>query len=194
MATHLKHHDLEKSSRSKPAICRNVNCGRTLNGVGKNGEIGAGSRMGQGPGNALGLCSICFGPLYVSMHDPEGKAMKRRVERRYISQLITGCGKSWCNNEYCKTAKSKVQKNLSPLATKDAVPLVAPLMESVWNTSETMYFCVDEGSQKRRKLAELLAGEKAFDLEWCVAACEAESGNLDRARQWLQDWAPKIAG
>jgi hypothetical protein len=192
MATHLRHHELEKSSRSKPEICRNVNCGRTLHGVGKNGEIGAGSRMGQGPGNELGLCSICFGPLYVSMHDPDGKAMKRRVERRYLSQLIQGCGKSWCQDQYCKTAASKRgDKSLHGLATKDALPLVKPLMDTLGDKSAPMYFCVDEGSQKRRKLAEMLAAEGVYDLQWCVAACEAETGNLDAASQWLQNWAPK---
>jgi hypothetical protein len=191
MATHLKHHELEKSSRSKPAICRNVNCGRTLEGVGKNGEIGAATRMGQGPGNDLGLCSICFGPLYVSMHDPEGKAMKRRVERRYISQLITGCGKPWCANEFCKTARSKVDKSTPTLTTKDALPMVKPLMDTMGDQSAPIYFCVDESIQRRRKTAEMLAAEKVYDLEWCVAACEAEGGNLDGARQWLQNWAPK---
>jgi hypothetical protein len=191
MATHLKHHELEKSSRSKPAICRNVNCGRTLDGVGKNGEIGAGSRMGQGPGNELGLCSICFGPLYVSMHDPEGKAMKRRVERRYISQLITGCGKSWCTNEYCKTARSKKDMSTPALATKDALPMVKPLMDSLYDHRAPVYFCVDDGSQKRRRLAEMLAAENIYDLEWCIAALEAEGGNLDGARGWLGNWAPK---
>lgn len=190
MATHLKHHDLEKSSRSKPAICRNVNCGRTLDGVGRNGEIGAGSRMGQGPGNELGLCSICFGPLYVSMHDPEGRAMKRRVERRYVSQLITGCGKAWCQNEYCKTAKIRAKQPVIG-ATKDALPLVKPLMDTMWDSRENMYFCTDEGSQKRRRLAEMLSAEKTYELEWCVAACEAETGNLEKARTWLQNWAPK---
>ncbi|PQE27295.1 ubiquitin fusion degradation protein [Rutstroemia sp. NJR-2017a WRK4] len=186
MSTHLKHHELEKGSRSKPAICRNINCGRTLDGVGKNGEIGAGSRMGQGPGNDLGLCSICFGPLYVSMHDPLGKAMKRRVERRYLSQMITGCGKAWCHNEYCKTAKKG-----PALTTKDALPLIQPLVEKMSDRSEPIYFCTDEASQKRRNLAEMLAGEKVWDLEWCVAACEAESGNLEKARMWLENWAPR---
>ena len=191
MATHLKHHDLEKSTRSKPAICRNANCGRTLEGVGKNGEIGAATRMGQGPGNDLGLCSTCFGPLYVSMHDPEGKAMKRRIERRYLSQMIQGCGKAWCENEYCKTARAKAGKAGPALTTKDALLLVQPLMQTIADHRAPMYFCTDEGSQKRRKLAEMLAGEKQYDLEWCVAACEAETGNLDAARQWLQNWAPK---
>jgi len=191
MATHLRHHDLEKSSRSKPAICRNVNCGRTLDGVGKNGEIGAGSRMGQGPGNDLGICSICFGPLYVNMHDPEGKAMRRRVERRYLSQLIQGCGRAWCMNAYCKTAKAKISKDKTALTTQAALPLVKPLMDTLRDKSAPMYFCVDEGSQKRRKLAEMLAGENIYDFDWCVAACEAEGGRLDGARTWLENWAPK---
>ena len=43
---------------------------------------------------------------------------------------------------------------------------------------------------KRRKLAEMLAAEGAWDFEWCVAACEAEGSNLDRAREWLVNWAP----
>jgi hypothetical protein len=189
MATHLKHHELEKTTRTKPDICRNQYCGRTLHGVGKNGEIGAGSRMGQGPGNDLGLCSICFGPLYVSMHDPEGKAMRRRVERRYLSQLMTGCGKSWCKNEYCKTARSKSGKPVS-MTAQEALPKVKPLMDMLPNKSLPMHFCVDDASQKRRGLAEMLAAEKGYDLEWCVAAVEAETGNLDRARSWLQNWAP----
>lgn len=193
MATHLKHHELEKSSKSKPAICRNINCGRTLHGVGKNGEIGAGSRMGQGPGNELGLCSICFGPLYVSMHDPEGKAMKRRIERRYLSQMISGCGKPWCKNEYCKTAKSKSGKGATALTTQLALPLVRPLVDAIPDKSTLMHFCVDEGSQKRRGLAEMLAAEGVYEMEWCVAGCEAETGNLDRARTWLGNWAPKKA-
>ncbi|KAF4624774.1 hypothetical protein G7Y89_g13394 [Cudoniella acicularis] len=191
MATHLRHHDLEKASRSKPAICRNVNCGRTLHGVGKNGGIGAGSRMGQGPGNDLGICSICFGPLYVSIFDPEGKALKRRVERRYLGQLIKGCGNAWCTNEFCKTARAKAGKGNESLSAQEALPMVRPLMAIYEDRSAAMYFCVDDSSQKRRKLAEMLAAESIFDFEWCVAACEAEAGRLDDARKWLENWAPK---
>jgi hypothetical protein len=193
MATHLKHHDLERQNRPSPRFCRNANCGRTLDGVGKNGDIGAASRMGNGPGNDLGLCSICFGPLYVSMHDPEGKAMKRRVERRYISQLIQGCGKSWCTNEYCKTGKKNIGNEGPVIGTKEALPLVKPLVEALPDHRNHMYFCTDEGSQKRRKLAEMLAAEDSYEMGWCIAACEAASGRLDEARQWLQHWAPSKA-
>ncbi|KAB8302926.1 hypothetical protein EYC80_006244 [Monilinia laxa] len=195
MSTHLKHHELEKNNRFKPDICRNINCGRTLDGVGKNGEVGAGSRMGQGPGNDLGLCSICFGPLYVSMHDPLGKAMKRRVERRYLSQLITGCGKRWCTNLYCKTARAKEAKVPQvALMAKDVLPQIQPLIAQMDDKTEPMYFCVDEGNQKRRNLAEMLAMEAGgWELEWCIAACEAEGANIDKVRTWLSNWAPRKA-
>lgn len=193
MGTHLKHHELSKKSKPLPRICRNINCGRTLDGVGKNGEVGAGARMGQGPGNDLGLCSICFGPLYVSMHDPEGKAMKRRIERRYISQLVTGCGKQWCANPFCKIGRvnAGIGKAGDAISTKDAVLMAKPLMNGIADTHEPLYFCVDEGSQKRKILAGLLAEEGVYELEWCVAACEAAGGDLDQARRWLRDWAPE---
>jgi len=150
MATHLKHHELERESRSKPSICRNVNCGRTLNGVGKNGEVGAGMKMGQGPGNDLGLCSICFGPLYVNVYDPTGRAMTRRVERNYLTQMIKGCGKDWCDNRYCKTARSN-NKKPSVMTAQEALPLIKPLTEVIGNKQEPIYFCVDQGSQKKKK-------------------------------------------
>lgn len=60
-----------------------------------------------------------------------------------------------------------------------------------------LHFCVDEGSQKRKQLAELLAAEDGspalhggYNYVWCLGALEAESGNLDEARQWLKNWAP----
>jgi hypothetical protein len=191
MAAHMKHHELDKERRAKPELCRDVLCGRTLHGVGPKGQVGSGTRMGQGPGNAIGLCSICFGPLYVSMHDPEGKAMRRRVERRYLSQLITGCGKRWCANEWCKTGRKNIDLDALPSGAAAALPLVKPLVvDAVDERWKPMHLCVDEGSQQRRKLAEMLAAEGRWDLEWCVAACEAEGANLDRAREWLTSWAP----
>ncbi|EXF77401.1 ubiquitin fusion degradation protein [Colletotrichum fioriniae PJ7] len=190
MSAHMKHHELDKVSRRKPDICRNINCGRTLHGVGSAGAVGAGTAMGQGPGNDLGLCSLCFGPLYVSMHDPEGKALRRRIERRYLSQLMTGCGKKWCGNEWCKSGRMNLGLDAKGGSAQAALPLVKPLVQSIPEVKEPMYFCVDEASQRRRKLAEMLAGEGVWDFEWCIAACEASSGDLDKAREWLTNWAP----
>jgi hypothetical protein len=192
METHLKHHELDKGKRSKPRICRNVYCGRTLHGVGPRGQVGAGTAQGQGPGNDIGLCSLCYGPLYVSMHDPEGKALRRRIERRYLGQLMTGCGKHHCSNEWCKTGRANTGLEAKGSSAQAALPLVKPLLAMVPNPEEPMYFCVDEANQKRRVAAEMLAAEKVWDLEWCVAAAEAEKGDLSKMREWLQAWAPRM--
>jgi len=190
MATHLKHHELEKAHKPKPEICRNANCGRTLHGVGRNGTVGAGTQMGQGPGNDIGLCSLCFSPLYVSLHDPEGKALKRRIERKYLSQMVTGCGKKWCRNEWCKTGRKNMGVEARGSSTQAILPLIKPLMDTVQDQNAPMCFCVDESNQRRRVLAEMLASEKVWDLEWCIAACEVEGPNVDNAREWLMNWAP----
>lgn len=198
MDTHLKSHELDKLDRPTPHPCRNINCGRTMDTCAKNGDTRAGSRMGQGPGNDLGLCSVCYGPLYVSMHDPEGKAMHRRIERRYLQQLVTGCGKPWCRNEFCKIGR-KARDLPSNITMKDGMPMVKPVLESLakGDMLSPLHFCVDEGSQKRRVLAEMLAadetvgfGKGGYSFEWCLGALEAEKGDLDAARKWLQDWAP----
>ena len=190
METHLKHHELDKVARAKPAICRNANCGRTLYGVGARGQIAAGPSQGQNPGNNIGLCPTCFGPLYVSMHDPEGKALRRRIERKYLGQLMTGCGKSHCANTWCKTGRSNIGEEAKPSTSKAVLPLVKPLLAAVDTPGESVYFCVDESNQTGRKLAEMVAGENVWELEWCIAAAEAEKGNLDKMREWLKAWAP----
>jgi hypothetical protein len=199
MDTHLRHHDLERLSRPAPRVCRNVNCGRTQDGANKMGDTRAGTRKGQGPGNEIGLCSVCFGPLYVSLHDPEGKALRRRIERRYLSQLLTGCGKSWCRNEYCRAGRKNLGEGDKSVPTKEAIPLVRPFLEGMDGRgySTPLHFCVDERGQKSRTLAEMMTAEKGIEgkggygLEWCVAALEAEGGDLEKARSWLKGWAPQ---
>jgi hypothetical protein len=203
METHLKNHDLDRLQRKPPIPCRNLNCGRTLDTCSKSGDTRAGTRMGQGPGNDVGLCSVCFGPLYVSMHDPENKALKRRIERRYLQQLVTGCGKPWCRNEFCKTGRKNLGLNFN-FTTKDALPMVKPFLDGLLQPQSAnptpLHFCTEDSSQGRRNLAELLAAEDmgagakgGFGFEWCLGALEAENGSLDGARQWLKNWAPTRA-
>lgn len=199
MDTHLKHHDLQRKSRPRPRLCRNVNCGRTLDGVNHSGDTRAGTRMGQGPGNDVGLCSTCYGPLYVSMYDPEGKAMRRRIERKYLQQLLSGCGKGWCRNEYCKTGRKNARLPDIGTTTKDALPLVKPFVDaSTAVTDSPLHFCTDEGGQRKKEKAKMLAaeyeqqmGKMGYDLVWCVGALEAEGGDLEKARTWLSNWAPR---
>lgn len=198
METHLKSHELDRLDRPIPHPCRNINCGRTIDTCAKNGDTRAGSRMGQGAGNDLGLCSVCYGPLYVSMHDPEGKAMRRRIERRYLQQLVTGCAKPWCRNEFCKAGRQAREMPFS-ITMKEGIPMVKPVLESLaqGDIASPLHFCVDEASQKRRTLAEMLAadetvgfGKGGYSFQWCLGALEAEKNDLDAARKWLNDWAP----
>ncbi|CAD0031398.1 unnamed protein product [Aureobasidium pullulans] len=192
METHLKHHDLTRKSRSAPRICRNANCGRTLDGTSHDGNTRAQPRD---TGNDIGLCAACFGPLYVSTYDPENKALKRRIERRYLTQLLTGCGKSWCRNTFCKTGRTNTGEG-GAVTTKDALPMIKPFVDAVvFAETKPLHFCVDEASQTRRALAEMLKEEhgmkgETYSLPWCIGALEAETGQLDKAREWLGNWAP----
>lgn len=188
MNTHLRHHDLERLSRPAPRTCLNQNCGRTLSNTGN---------------KSLGLCNICFGPLYVDTHDPEGKALRRRIERRYLAQMMTGCGKPWCQNEYCKNGKQKGNPEPAPaMSVAEIMKVTRPLVDAlnvkpeVTNTAP-FYFCTDETGQHRRNLADMIyaegttgAGDKAYDMAWCVAGAEAAGGDLEKTREWLAKWAP----
>ncbi|KOS19991.1 Ubiquitin fusion degradation protein 1 [Escovopsis weberi] len=188
METHMKHHELDKSTRLKPLICRNVLCGRTLFGVGPRGKIGSYMTPIKEPGNDLGFCSVCFGPLYVSLNDPDGRAMRRRIERRYLGQLLSGCQKPYCLNQWCKTGRSNTGTEAGTTSPSRAVQ---PLVAGALDPGEPAYFCVDEDSQMGRKVAEMVAAERAWDLEWCVAAAEVEKHQADRMRDWLHAWAPR---
>ncbi|KAI7911746.1 hypothetical protein M0657_008428 [Pyricularia oryzae] len=189
MSSHLRHHEMDKKGRAAPSGCRNSMCGRTLHGVGPRGTVGP---PAGNPNNDMGFCKSCYGPLYVSMHDPEGKALRRRVERRYLTQLMTGCGRSWCSNEWCRTGRANTGKEALGTSASAALPLVKPLVtpEVIADKNAAMHFCVDEATQRNVVVAEMLAAEGVWGPEWCVAAVEAEKGDRDRAREWLQNWAP----
>jgi hypothetical protein len=193
MTTHLKHHDLSRKSQVRvvPRLCRNTNCGRTLDGVGPVGQINPPTAAK----NDIGLCDICYGPLYNSAFDPDGKALRRRVERRYLTQFLTGCNKHWCRNEMCKTGRANT--GLEPLSSKDGVAAVKPAIEEILQTGKhALSFCVDEKSQIKRTLADVLAADESgsgYAPEWCVAAVEASDGDLAKAQTWLSNWAPTRA-
>ena len=104
--------------------------------------------------------------------------------------MMTGCGKKWCRNEWCKTGRANTGLEAKGSSAQVVLPMIKPLMDTFRDAHTPMYFCVDESNQRRRTLAEMLASEKAWDLEWCIAACEAEGPNLDKAREWLMNWAP----
>ncbi|OCT51419.1 putative ubiquitin fusion degradation protein (Ufd1) [Cladophialophora carrionii] len=184
MKTHLRLHDRERFSRPKPRLCSNRICGRVIKSEDE-------QRVQK---EQLGLCNECFGPLYVTSYDPEGKMLRRRIERRLLQQLTGGCGKPWCRNlDFCRTAYKNVHGEDRVVSAKDGLAMIKPIVNDIANgTTTSMVFCVDEASQARRKLADMITGEGEYELEWCVQALEEEKGDLDRAREWLKNRAPKV--
>lgn len=194
--THLRYHNLERLLQEPPQICINPNCGRLV----------AESRNAYSPvspksNERLGLCSVCYGPLHAPVYDPDGKALRRRIERRFLTQMLSGCGTSWCLNEYCKTGKKHIDPASQSLSTKEITLLVKPMVNDIAVGPDDINrtpisFCTDETSHKQRTLARLLVDETAgssrgYDLPWCIAAINASSGNLNRANEWLKDRAPQ---
>lgn len=196
MSTHMKYHNLERKTCPRPRPCRNTNCGNTLDGTTSSGN----TRSKPVQNDNYGLCSDCYGPLYVSLYDPEGKALKRRIERRYLQQLMTGCNRSWCHNEFCKSGRTNTGRAEQGASTKSAISLVKPFVDaSVIDMNVPLHFCVGETCQKRRDVALALEAEmvlrngqvKAYTFPWCLGAIEAENGDFDKARIWLEGFAPR---
>jgi hypothetical protein len=170
MALHLKNHELTRLTRPLPTVCRNPLCTR------------------KPENNPLALCGVCFGPLFASIHDPTGAALRSRVERKLLRQMLVGCGKSWCRSTLCKSGRQNL--GLPPTqGTKEAMPLVK-------EHGEALPLCVDEATARRRDLAEALemesvvsgaeSGKGGYAMEFCCRAAEEGRGDLDKARLWLE--------
>ena len=184
MKTHLAFHDRDRISRPKPRTCVNVMCRRTL-------RAGDESRVQR---EQAGLCNEDFGPLYSTTYDPEGKVLRRRIERRLLQQVIGGCGKPWCQNkDWCKTGYKNVTGEDRVLTAKDALPMIKPVMDELAQGNTTsLAFCVDEGTQTRRRNAAALAEVGEYEVEWCIKALEESKGDMGAAQSWLNDHAPKV--
>ncbi|KAK6537669.1 hypothetical protein TWF694_011843 [Orbilia ellipsospora] len=193
METHLKHHDLERKSKPLPRVCRNANCSRIVTFTGPTD-------------NELGLCTVCFGPLNITEHDPNHSKLSRRTELRYLTQLLKGCGKLWCTNEMCKTGRANRKPPLPVLSSKESTAAVKPLVavEGLLSgyTSFPLHFCVDSDTQKRKNVAEMLSfaddsqGKGGWAVEWCTKAVESVSHDAtdevdlaNKAKDWLEKFA-----
>ncbi|CUS11775.1 unnamed protein product [Tuber aestivum] len=182
--THVRNHDLQRLSTPPPVMCRNANCSRTAKDL-------------RHP-NPLGLCGSCFGPLYAPGYDPGNVALGRRLERRLIRQAITGCDRAWCRNGMCKTGRVNLGIAGNPaqgVSVADAMPLVKKIVQDLKGGGGELGLCVDEGTQKRRRLAERIAVESVlerdggWDVYWVVAAVEEVGGSEEdegAIRTWLE--------
>ena len=184
MRTHLRLHDRERVGKPTPRLCSNAICGRTIKQ----------SDQDRAQREQLGLCNDCFGPLYITTHDPEGKMLRRRIERRLLQQLMSGCGKPWCHNsEWCRTGHKNSTGEDKVTSAKDALPTVKPILDALARgETDGLRFCVDEAAQTRRATAEMLAAEGLYELPWCIKALEESQNNISAAQSWLGDRAPKI--
>lgn len=184
MRTHIGLHDRDRVSQTKPSTCLNIMCKRTLRKADQ-------QRIQV---EQLGLCNEDFAPLYNTAFDPEGRARRRRVERRLLQQLIGGCGKSWCKNkDWCKTGYQNQSGDNRMLSAKDALPLIKPVLDRLdTQDASLLSFCVDEGTQTRQEAAKILVELGEYEFEWCIKAMEESKGDISTAQVWLNDHAPKV--
>lgn len=177
---HLRNHTLARLSRPAPRPCANLLC----------------ARLG-GTANPLGLCAICFGPMYVA-DDPAGVHLRRRVERRLLAQGVSGCRRGYCRNGWCATGRA----NLGVGAFEGGMGGVRRgVVEGVFERWDAggggagggnglglgLRLCVDEANQRRRGLVEGVCLEEGYGVEWGVQALEELGGGADEegVRRWL---------
>jgi hypothetical protein len=186
MKLHLGLHDRERMAKPEPRICRNDMCSRTIASADEMRVLK----------EQMGLCAHCFGPLYSGAYDPEGKQLRRRVERRLLQQLTGGCGKSWCQNEpWCRTAHKNVSGDDRVYSIKDALPIVKPVLDGIasqhTDAASALAFCVDEAQQSRTMAVKVLSQGSDYAPGWVARAIEETKSPFD-ADQWLRDRAPRI--
>ncbi|ETN46767.1 uncharacterized protein HMPREF1541_00956 [Cyphellophora europaea CBS 101466] len=185
MKTHLGLHDRERISKPEPQVCMNDMCSRTIPASDE-------SRVQK---EQLGLCNTCFGPLYNSAYDPEGKALRRRIERRLLQQLMGGCGKSWCHNsDWCRSGYKNATGQDRIYSAKDALPVIKPAMDCLaqGDAPKSVSFCVDESQQRRTLAANMIGHGSEYASGWVAKAVEETKGDVLAADEWLKERAPKI--
>lgn len=182
MAKHLHMHELDKIEMNQATKisftrCTNVNCVNTKN-----------------DDNILGMCTTCYGQLYVQQHDPDHSRLQARIERRYMLQLTKGCGFDWCLNVECCSGNS------SKLSVKDAIqrvrqellPAIAGLPITKGKTVKThVWFCVNESVQKRRDLVDGILAEKEYEEALVYKAANEERN--EGIREWLHTHAVRLS-
>lgn len=171
--SHMKLHDLDRQSQLEPQKCCNVNCVKTTNL------------------NEFGLCDVCFGPSFSTVHDPTNAKLQARLERRYVIQLTKGCGSTWCKNAECKSSglsKSRSMGEIVKHVKEDLLTHVPtlPLNKGLDVGTPAYSFCVDGSMTKKKLLLDWLSEEGVYSYNWCCDAVNHESDE-QTARRWLQE-------
>lgn len=171
MVLHGEMHSRARDMQPEPQVCTNVLCVRM-----------------QGH-NPLGLCDVCFGPLYSPARDPDGKMLSAKLERRYVLAMKNGCHWRGCPNELCRSSPQFTQGALSGMAeivrcaraqlnaaaadaaadTPENAPAEAP------RTPRSLRLCVDESAAVRMRIVDMLS--KKYSFPWrCRAVAASATG------------------
>jgi len=166
---HQRLHDDERKARPEPRNCRNINCTRA---------------RGDNP---LGLCTICFGPLYSPLHDPVHRRLQSRLERKLLTQLMSGCGQAHCGNApHCATALGR------SVGMSEAMKVIREQVNGMLREDVQFHVCVDEVVQRKAFLSGMIAAEGVYGMEWARKAVEDAKGDISRARAWLEQNARRL--
>lgn len=115
------------------------------------------------------------------MHDPKYSRLQSRLERKLLTQMMSGCGQTHCSNvPYCGTAMN------TSVRLEEAMVNITPQVNGMLNETVQFHICVDEAVQRRAFLAGMLAAEGIYSMEWCRRAIEEGKGDLSKARTWLE--------
>lgn len=174
LASHMKMHYLDKVERSTETLlrCANETC---VSVFARESDVT----------NDLGLCDACFGPLYLTVHDPTRSKLQSRIERRYMLQLTKGCGHAWCTNDECATGGRKLDIKLALAHIKsDLLPQVSGLPVSTNHGRSRFWFCINESSQSRKNVVHKLISEGLYGENMIYKAVAARPSE-DGAREWL---------
>ncbi|PVH14976.1 uncharacterized protein CXQ87_005255 [Candidozyma duobushaemuli] len=177
LKSHMRMHYMDKVELNTESVglCANVNCVNIVDDA----------------TNELGLCDICYGPLFATVLDPTHIKLQNRIERRYMLQLTKGCGNSWCQNSHCATASKPlpikdslnlIQQELLPLIVKPELPITKK--NGAKSSRNELYFCISESVHNKKALVEHLAEEGHYSRNMALKAVH-KSRNEDSAREWL---------
>lgn len=115
------------------------------------------------------------------MYDPNHIKLQSRLERKLLTQLMSGCGQQHCSNSpFCATAMGH------STSMSEAMKVVKSQVDGMLNESVRFRICVDESVQRKAFLAGMIAAEGRYGMEWCRKAVEEAKGDLGKARTWLE--------
>jgi len=159
---HAKMHSLVETISVLPKVCSNVNCSNTVK-----------------PNSLLDLCESCSLPLL------DQNSIAQQVIQTYHSQLITGCGKPFCQNTKCYTGLCNTIDQVFPMNATDAAVEAISLYKESLGSTKSFYFCSSsETVHKRRLLANEIVG-MGYNLDLCIKSLEENGDDMNEAISWL---------